>query len=207
MTIETPVNTRRQHTAFPANFIHSLDATYMIMSAIACKEHGLNFAVAHGSFWIHACDIDTMNKVLRGQFIKLHEQLLMDNLRNEFIERYKDHMIPTSILKRVSLEETELFDSESATFMDPLDLDDEAEELLDDAVSDSEYDDVPLEDTMVQTEASEPVEKWEDPERSVGFRSSFRHYHLEGNLVPPKSEKIVAFSINSFTKASTGDAT
>jgi DNA-directed RNA polymerase len=165
MTIETPVNTRRQHTAFPANFIHSLDATHMIMSAIACKEHGLNFAVAHDSFWTHACDIDAMNKVLRGQFIKLHEQPLMDNLRNEFIERYKDHMIPTSILKRVSLEETELFDSESATFMDPLDLDDEAEELLDDAVSDSEYDDVPLEDTMVQTEASEPVEKMGGPRK------------------------------------------
>jgi DNA-directed RNA polymerase len=136
LTIETPINAQMQRTTFPANFIHSLDATHIITSAITCKEHGLNFAVAHDSYWTHACDIDIMNKVLHEQFIKLHKQPLMENLRNEFIERYRDHMIPASILKEkeVNLEEIELLDSESATLVNSLDLADETEGSSDDVV-------------------------------------------------------------------------
>jgi DNA-directed RNA polymerase len=182
-TIETPINAKLQRTAFPANFIHSLDATHIIMSAIACKEHGLDFAVAHDSFWTHACDVNTMSKVLREQFIKLHQQPLMENLRNEFIERYKDHMIPASVLKKVNPEETELLNSESVTSMNSLDLADEAEDLFDDVVSDLEPDDVPLEDTIIQTKASEPkrVEKMGGPRKE--------HWApIEFLPLPPRSE-------------------
>jgi DNA-directed RNA polymerase len=182
-TLEAPVDARKQYTFFPANFIHSLDATHMVMSAIACKEHGLNFAVAHDSFWTHACDIDTMNKVLREQFIELHKQPLMENLCNEFIERYKDHMIPYSILKKVNLEENRLFDSESVTLMDPLDPSNEVKELFDDIVGDPELDDVPSEGTMIQTEEPEPepVEKMRRPRKE-------RWVPIEFPPLPPRSE-------------------
>jgi DNA-directed RNA polymerase len=126
------------------------------MSAIACKEHGLNFAAAHDSFWTHACDIDTMNRELHEQFIKLHEQPLMENLRDEFIERYKDHMMPASILEEVNSTETEASDPEPATLVNPLDLTDETEELLENAVSDPEPDVLLEEGTMVQTAEPEP---------------------------------------------------
>jgi DNA-directed RNA polymerase len=181
--VETPVDARRQRTAFPSNFVHSLDATHMIMSAIACKNRGLDFATAHDSFWTHARDIDTMNKVLREQFIKLHKQSLMENLRNEFIERYKDHMIPAKILKEkeVNQEEAELFDSESATLANSLDLADDAEELLDDVVSDPESDDMSLEGTMIQPEESESVEK-------VGRPRKERWVPIEFPPLPPQSE-------------------
>lgn len=35
---------KRQRTAFPPNFVHSLDGSHMMMTAIACKKEGLNFA-------------------------------------------------------------------------------------------------------------------------------------------------------------------
>lgn len=35
---------RRQRTAFPPNFVHSLDGSHMMMTAVACKKEGLNFA-------------------------------------------------------------------------------------------------------------------------------------------------------------------
>jgi hypothetical protein len=35
---------KRQRTAFPPNFVHSLDGSHMMMTAVACKEAGLNFA-------------------------------------------------------------------------------------------------------------------------------------------------------------------
>ncbi|XP_048128628.1 DNA-directed RNA polymerase 2B, chloroplastic/mitochondrial isoform X2 [Rhodamnia argentea] len=40
------VLTKRQRTAFPPNFVHSLDGSHMMMTAVACKKAGLNFAVA-----------------------------------------------------------------------------------------------------------------------------------------------------------------
>ncbi|KAI9246437.1 hypothetical protein BDA99DRAFT_526873 [Phascolomyces articulosus] len=89
-----PVNALKQSTAFPPNFVHSLDATHMLMSAVACHEQGMTFASVHDSYWTHACDVDSMNKVIRDQFIELHSQPIMENLYNEFLERYKDYKIP-----------------------------------------------------------------------------------------------------------------
>jgi hypothetical protein len=38
------VDVRKQRTAFPPNFVHSLDGTHMMMTAIACRDAGLRFA-------------------------------------------------------------------------------------------------------------------------------------------------------------------
>ncbi|KAI9471856.1 MAG: hypothetical protein EXX96DRAFT_581998 [Benjaminiella poitrasii] len=92
-----PVNTMKQSSAFPPNFIHSLDATHMLMSAIACHRKGLAFASVHDSYWTHACDVDAMNEVIRDQFIELHSQPIMENLLSEFKERYQNYRIPHSL--------------------------------------------------------------------------------------------------------------
>ena len=34
------VHRMRQRNAFPPNFIHSLDASHMMMTALACRDHG-----------------------------------------------------------------------------------------------------------------------------------------------------------------------
>ena len=86
-----PVNGRKQATAFPPNFIHSLDASHMLKSAIACNNAGLTFASVHDSFWTHPCDVDVMNVVLREAFIRMHQEDLIAKLRDEFLERYKGH--------------------------------------------------------------------------------------------------------------------
>jgi DNA-directed RNA polymerase len=95
----SPVDSTKQRQAFPPNFIHSLDATHMLMTALACNEKKLTFASVHDSFWTHACDVEVMNKIIRDQFIQLHEQPIMENLRNEFIERYKGYIVPVKVLR------------------------------------------------------------------------------------------------------------
>lgn len=87
-----PVNARRQKAGFPPNFIHSLDASHMLLSAAECGKIGLDFASVHDSYWTHACDVDEMNVCLREQFIKLHEVDLIERLKNEFDERYKNYV-------------------------------------------------------------------------------------------------------------------
>ncbi|KAF9112388.1 DNA-directed RNA polymerase [Mortierella sp. AM989] len=94
----SPVNVQKQRTAFPPNFIHSLDATHMLMSAAGCVEAGLTFASVHDSYWTHACDVEVMNEVLRNQFISLHTNNIMKNLENEFMERYRDYIYPVSLV-------------------------------------------------------------------------------------------------------------
>ncbi|KAJ1978481.1 DNA-directed RNA polymerase [Dimargaris verticillata] len=89
-----PVDSRKQSTAFPPNFIHSLDATHMMLSAIECNRQGLVFASVHDSYWTHACDIDTMSTILRNEFIRLHRQPIMQNLLDEFKVRYANHVTP-----------------------------------------------------------------------------------------------------------------
>ncbi|MCJ1357682.1 MAG: DNA-directed RNA polymerase [Icmadophila ericetorum] len=96
-TTADSVDKRRQLQAFPPNFIHSLDATHMLLSALKCDEVGLIFAAVHDSFWTHAADVDIMNRILRDAFIKMHSEDVVGRLAAEFEVRYKGSMYLASV--------------------------------------------------------------------------------------------------------------
>ncbi|KLU93196.1 hypothetical protein MAPG_12133 [Magnaporthiopsis poae ATCC 64411] len=83
-----PVNRRKQLQAFPPNFIHSLDASHMMLSALECGELGMTFAAVHDSFWTHAADVGRMSRVLRDAFIRIHSEDVIARLAAEFETRY-----------------------------------------------------------------------------------------------------------------------
>lgn len=142
-----PVSKRKQLQGFPPNFIHSLDATHMILSALQCDELGLSFAAVHDSFWTHASDVGTMNKVLRDSFIQIHSDDVIGRLGAEFAVRYSDGLylrkIPTSspaykmIIKwraartaKRQLESASRGPSPKGTYVDELRLEYKRQELL-----------------------------------------------------------------------------
>jgi len=84
-----PVSKRKQLQAFPPNFIHSLDATHMLLSALKCTEFGMTFASIHDSFWTHASDVDSLSQLLRDAFVEMHSDDIIGRLRTEFQVRYK----------------------------------------------------------------------------------------------------------------------
>ncbi|KAG6193783.1 hypothetical protein E4U27_003807 [Claviceps purpurea] len=84
-----PVNRRKQLQGFPPNFIHSLDASHMLLSALDCDKKNLVFAAVHDSFWTHAADVDTMNGILREAFIRIHEEDVIGRLAQEIEARHK----------------------------------------------------------------------------------------------------------------------
>ncbi|MCJ1261025.1 DNA-directed RNA polymerase [Lobaria immixta] len=92
-----PVSKQQQRRAFAPNFIHSLDATHMILTALKCNEVGLSFAAVHDSFWTHPCDVDIMNRIIRDAFIRMHSEDIMGRLRAEFSARYKGYMHLASV--------------------------------------------------------------------------------------------------------------
>lgn len=100
------VNTRKQKTAFPPNYVHSLDATHMLMTAIGCGKLGISFASVHDSYWTHAGDVDRMNKIVREAFIELHGMDLVGRLSDEFKTRYAGMLHEVDIPKDSDLART-----------------------------------------------------------------------------------------------------
>ncbi|VFQ79556.1 unnamed protein product [Cuscuta campestris] len=85
---------KRQRTAFPPNFVHSLDGSHMMMTAVACKRAGLRFAGVHDSYWTHACDVDEMSKILREKFVELYEKPILEDLLESFQQSFPTLSFP-----------------------------------------------------------------------------------------------------------------
>lgn len=81
--LATQVSPSKQASAFPPNFIHSLDATHMFLTALECQSAELTFASVHDSYWTHACDIETMSDIIRDTFVRLHSYDILQKLADE----------------------------------------------------------------------------------------------------------------------------
>ncbi|XP_052603218.1 DNA-directed RNA polymerase, mitochondrial isoform X3 [Peromyscus californicus insignis] len=86
MDISQKPNTLKQKNGFPPNFIHSLDSSHMMLTALYCYGRGLTFVSVHDCFWTHAADIPVMNEVCREQFVRLHSQPILEDLA-KFLEK------------------------------------------------------------------------------------------------------------------------
>lgn len=63
---------RKAASGISPNFIHSLDSTHLMM--IICAAPGLDIVPIHDSLATHACDVDTLHRVIREQFVRLYEE-------------------------------------------------------------------------------------------------------------------------------------
>lgn len=102
------IDSSKQVAAFPPNFIHSLDATHMFRTALACYREDVTFASVHDCFWSHASSIPKMNRILREEFVGMHSEPILQNLRQEFLDLYKDYKVPV-MLKRSSDQKRKLW--------------------------------------------------------------------------------------------------
>ncbi|KAG7327569.1 hypothetical protein KOW79_009175 [Hemibagrus wyckioides] len=81
-------DTVKQKNAFPPNFIHSLDSTHMMLTALNCYSAGLTFVSVHDCYWTHALTVDIMNKMCREQFVALHSQPILQDLSKFLLQKY-----------------------------------------------------------------------------------------------------------------------
>ncbi|XP_049732012.1 DNA-directed RNA polymerase, mitochondrial isoform X1 [Elephas maximus indicus] len=81
-------NTLKQKNGFPPNFIHSLDSSHMMLTALHCYRKGLTFVSVHDCFWTHAADVPVMNQVCREQFVRLHSQPILRDLSRFLVKRF-----------------------------------------------------------------------------------------------------------------------
>ncbi|NXM71945.1 RPOM protein, partial [Serilophus lunatus] len=81
-------DTIKQKNAFPPNFIHSLDSTHMMLTALHCFRQGLTFVSVHDCYWTHALTVDVMNQICRQQFVALHSEKILQDLSEFMVEKY-----------------------------------------------------------------------------------------------------------------------
>ncbi len=89
-----PVSSSRQRSAFPPNFVHSLDSTHMLMTANRLKDLHIPFTAVHDSYWCHASNVEIMNASLRDCFVELYHQPILEGLRDSLVARFPDVQFP-----------------------------------------------------------------------------------------------------------------
>ena len=91
---DCPVSIQRQANGLAPNYVHSLDASHMMMTAIAAREQDITFAAVHDSYWTHASTMDKLNKIIREQFIQMHRNPLHLVLYGQFVAQYPGLTFP-----------------------------------------------------------------------------------------------------------------
>ncbi|XP_027625347.1 DNA-directed RNA polymerase, mitochondrial [Tupaia chinensis] len=114
-------NTLKQKNGFPPNFIHSLDSSHMMLTALHCYRRGLTFVSVHDCFWTHAADVAVMNQVCREQFVRLHSRPILQDLSKFLVKRFCTHPSPnpqrlSQRIQATKLLETLLSVPETGTF-------------------------------------------------------------------------------------------
>lgn len=102
---QAAVNAKKQLNAIVPNFIHSLDASHMLLTAAMIPD-GMNFCAIHDNFWTAAGDMSQLSHVTRQSFAKLHQRNILQDLKHEFIERYKGYCTLVKVYADSPLYET-----------------------------------------------------------------------------------------------------
>lgn len=84
LVIEAPeVDKRLMAQGISPNFVHSLDASHMMLTVNAGREEGIDsFAMVHDSYGTHAGDVEDMFRILRETFVSVYEQDVLGAFRD-----------------------------------------------------------------------------------------------------------------------------
>jgi DNA-directed RNA polymerase len=97
--------TIKMQNAISPNFVHALDASHITLTANAMQDAGLSMVGIHDSFGTHACDVPSMHKILREQFVQMYSR----NMLGEFLW---DVGATSELPQRGNLELSQVLDSE-----------------------------------------------------------------------------------------------
>lgn len=86
---------RKQRQGIAPNFVHSMDASHLMLTVCACVEQGIHsFAMVHDSYGTHAGNAEILFKTVREVFVETYEQ---HDVLQELYEHCKN-LLPESAL-------------------------------------------------------------------------------------------------------------
>lgn len=84
------LNSRKQRQGIAPNFVHSMDASHLMLTILACKDKGLtSFATIHDSYGTTAADAEVLYHTVREVFAKTY---LEHNVLQEIYEQTKSQL-------------------------------------------------------------------------------------------------------------------
>ena len=93
------LDVRRQRQGIAPNFVHSMDASHLMLTIIKCHdEYEINsFAVIHDSYATHACDAGKLFRAVRDVFVDTYKnndvlQNLHDQIKNMLSSKLVDEL-------------------------------------------------------------------------------------------------------------------
>jgi len=107
---ELPKSKNKTRNGSSPNFIHSLDATHLMMTVLECKDLGgiKSFALVHDSFGVHAGSVPVLAQALRNTFVTMYQgdllQQLMDRALEELPEEYHKRLPEVPKMGTLNLE-------------------------------------------------------------------------------------------------------
>jgi DNA-directed RNA polymerase len=88
-TVTEDLDGKAQYLAISPNYIHSLDAAHMFMTISSMLDEGITaYSFVHDSYGTYAPDVPLMHRLLREEFIKIHQENQLEKLKKEIEERY-----------------------------------------------------------------------------------------------------------------------
>ena len=93
------LNKRRQTTGIAPNYVHSLDASHLMLTINYCLDAGIDsFCMIHDSYGTHAADADGLSLQLRKAFYDQYSEDVLIKFRDELVatlpEKLKKLMKP-----------------------------------------------------------------------------------------------------------------
>lgn len=84
----------KQRNGVAPNVIHSIDASHLVFTVLRLHELGVrDMMMIHDSYGVHACHVDTLQRVIREEFVKLHEQDILGEFKRG-VEAYVESPLP-----------------------------------------------------------------------------------------------------------------
>lgn len=103
------IDKRRQANGIAPNFVHSMDASHLMLTVDKCLKAGIrSFAMIHDSYGTHAADTDTLAKLLREAFIEQYQtdvlQAFLDQLKQQVSPEVAKELPPVPPKGNLNLE-------------------------------------------------------------------------------------------------------
>lgn len=84
------LNLGKQVRSISPNFVHSMDASHMMLTSLRAKQEGIeSLSMIHDSFGTHASDIPKLNNLIREEFVKMYTD---NNVLEQFVETVKSQL-------------------------------------------------------------------------------------------------------------------
>jgi DNA-directed RNA polymerase len=111
----TVINRAKQANGISPNYVHSLDAAHLMRSTNAMSKQGISsIAMIHDSYAVHAAHVDTMNYLIRQQFVEMYSEDVLQSFSDQLAEQLPQELSAkiTAIPDKGTLELADIIDSE-----------------------------------------------------------------------------------------------